>query len=127
MIGVFQHSVDRKVSFKLSRILVCELANGRGVSKSINLLVDSVSSYNTRCLKGIEADKEQIAEYLKRSLMLVTALNPIIGYDQAAEIAQKAFKEDITLKKSALRLGYLTETEFEDYIQPQKMTKANLK
>ncbi|MGM0548745.1 MAG: class II fumarate hydratase [Bacillota bacterium] len=97
------------------------------ILKSINLLVDSVSSYNTRCLKGIEADKEQIAAYLKKSLMLVTALNPIIGYDQAAEIAQKAFKEDITLKKSALRLGYLTEAEFEDYIQPQKMTKANLK
>lgn len=97
------------------------------ILQSINLLVDSVNSYNTRCLKGIEADKEQIAAYLKKSLMLVTALNPIIGYDQAAEIAQKAFKEDITLKKSALRLGYLTEAEFEDYIQPQKMTKANLK
>lgn len=96
------------------------------ILQSIRLLADSSASYNERCLRAIEADQEQIAYYLENSLMLVTALNPVIGYDKSAEIAQKAFKEKISLKKAALALGYLTESEFEKHVDPQKMTKANI-
>lgn len=58
--------------------------------------------------------------------MVVTALNPVIGYDKSAEIAQKAFEDKITLKKAAVEKGYLTEAEFENYVDPKKMTKANI-
>ena len=96
------------------------------ILQSIRLLGDAVSSYNQRCLSGIKADKEQIADYLDNSLMLVTALNPIIGYDKAAEIAQKAFQENLSLKKAAVKLGYLTAEEFDKYVDPKKMTEANI-
>jgi fumarate hydratase class II len=96
------------------------------ILQSIRLLGDSAASYNKRCLSGIEADQEQIANYLENSLMLVTALNPVIGYDKSAEIAQKAFKEKVSLKEAALELGYLTEAEFEKYVDPKKMTEANI-
>jgi len=96
------------------------------ILQSIRLLGDAVSSYQKRCLKGIEADKEQIKKYLEQSLMLVTALNPIIGYDKAAEIAQKAFREDLSLKEAAVSLGYLTGEEFDQHVDPKKMTEANI-
>ncbi|MFW5736269.1 MAG: class II fumarate hydratase, partial [Halanaerobium sp.] len=96
------------------------------ILQSIRLLGDAVSSYNQRCLSGIEADEAQIAEYLESSLMLVTALNPVIGYDKSAEIAQKAFKEDLSLKEAAVSLGYLSAEEFDKYVDPKKMTEANL-
>jgi fumarate hydratase class II len=96
------------------------------ILQSIRLLGDSTASYNKRCLSGIEADQQQIAKYLENSLMLVTALNPVIGYDKSAEIAQKAFKGKISLKEAALELGYLTEAEFEKYVDPKKMTQANI-
>ncbi|MFW6267445.1 MAG: class II fumarate hydratase [Halanaerobium sp.] len=97
------------------------------ILQSIRLLGDAVNSYNQRCLKGIQVNEEQINKYLEQSLMLVTALNPVIGYDRAAEIAQKAFKEDISLKEAAVRLNYLSAEEFEQYVDPKKMTEANLK
>ncbi len=96
------------------------------ILQSIKLLGDSAASYNRRCLSGIEADREQIAKYLDRSLMLVTALNPVIGYDKSAEIAQKAFIDQTSLKKAAIELGYLTEAEFDKYVDPKKMTKPNI-
>ena len=96
------------------------------ILQSISLIGDSVKSFNKRCLKGIEADKAKIKDYLEQCLMLVTALNPIIGYDKAAEIAQKAYREDISLKKAVVELGYLSAEEFEQYIDPAAMTKANL-
>lgn len=96
------------------------------ILQSIRLIGDSISSFNKRCLKGIEADQEQIKEYLERSLMLVTALNPIIGYDKAAEIAQKAYQENISLKEAAVQLDYLSAEEFEEYIDPAAMTEPNL-
>lgn len=96
------------------------------ILQSIRILGDATASYNKRCLAGIEINQEKIKEYLDQSLMLVTALNPVIGYDKAAEIAQKAFKEDLSLKKSALELGYLKAAEFDKYVDPQKMTKANI-
>ncbi len=97
------------------------------ILQSIRLLGDAVNSYNQRCLKGIQVNEEQINKYLEQSLMLVTALNPVIGYDRAAEIAQKAFKENISLKEAAVRLNYLSAEEFEQYVDPKKMTEANLK
>jgi fumarate hydratase class II len=96
------------------------------ILQSIRLLGDAVSSYNQRCLKGIEANKDQIESYLDSCLMLVTALNPVIGYDKAAEIAQKAFREDSSLKDAAVSLGYLTAEEFEKHVDPKKMTEPNL-
>ncbi|MFP4198448.1 MAG: class II fumarate hydratase [Halanaerobium sp.] len=97
------------------------------ILQSIRLLGDAVNSYNQRCLKGIQVNEEQINKYLEQSLMLVTALNPVIGYDRAAEIAQKAFKENISLKEAAVKLNYLSAEEFEQYVDPKKMTEANLK
>jgi fumarate hydratase class II len=96
------------------------------ILQSIRLLGDAVSSYNQRCLRGIKANEEQIQNYLEQSLMLVTALNPVIGYDQAAEIAQKAFREDLSLKEAAVKLGHLSAEEFEQYVDPKKMTEPNL-
>jgi len=96
------------------------------IMHSIKLLTDSTNSFTKRCLIGIEANEVKIEEYLDRSLMLVTALNPIIGYDKAAEIAQKAFKENISLKESAVELDYLTAEEFDKYVNPEEMTESNI-
>lgn len=96
------------------------------ILQSIRLLGDAVSSYKQRCLKGIQANEEQIENYLEQCLMLVTALNPVIGYDKAAEIAQKAFIEDLSLKEAAVRLGYLSAEEFDKHVDPKKMTEANI-
>ena len=94
--------------------------------QSIKILSDAVKSFNNKCLKDIQPNREQLEENIKKSLMLVTALNPIIGYDKAANIAKKAFDENITLKKAAVDLGYLTEEEFDDVIDPQDMTEPGL-
>ena len=91
--------------------------------QSIQLLSDSAKNFYERCLKGVEANHEQIQLNLQRSLMLVTALNPVIGYDKAAEIAKKAYKENKTLKEVALDLGYLTAEKFDEVVDPQKMVK----
>jgi fumarate hydratase class II len=88
---------------------------------SARLLGDACRSFEERCARGIEPNHEVIADKLERSLMLVTALNPHIGYYKAAEIAKKAHAEGTTLKESALALGYLTEAEFEEWVDPQKM------
>ncbi len=91
------------------------------IIQSINLLSDSINSFVKNCIKGIKPNKKRINENLENSLMLVTALNPIIGYDKSAEIAKKAFKENITLKESAKRLGYVKENEFSKFVDPKKM------
>ncbi len=96
------------------------------ILNSIRLLADSTASYKERCLRGIEAETDKIEDYLERSLMLVTALNPVIGYDRAAEIAQKAFKEDKSLRESALELGYLSAEEFDEYVNPEEMIEPNV-
>ncbi|MGM0603165.1 MAG: class II fumarate hydratase [Bacillota bacterium] len=105
---------------------VCKPLIIYNILQSITLLTDAVESFNIRCLKGIKANNKKIEEYLDQSLMLVTALNPVLGYDKSAEIAGKAFKENMTLKNAAVSLGYLTEEEFERYINPNKMTEPNL-
>lgn len=91
--------------------------------QSIRLLADAADSFAERCVEGITAKEERIEELVNRSLMLVTALNPKIGYDKATEVAKKAHKEGTTLKESALALGYVTEAEFDEIVDPAKMVK----
>ena len=88
---------------------------------SITLLSDSCESFATNLIDGILPNKKKIAEYVNKSLMLVTALNPKIGYDKASKVAQKALKEDLSLKDACLKLGYLTEKEFDEIVKPEKM------
>ncbi len=91
--------------------------------QSIYLITDSAHSFSTHCLEGLEVNHTQVASYLDNSLMLVTALNPVIGYDKASEIAKKAYQENTSLKEACLALGYLGEAEFEQAIDPKKMTE----
>ena len=90
--------------------------------QSIRLLADSCRSFNNHCVVGIEPNKTQIEKHLNGSLMLVTALNPHIGYDNAAKVAKKAYQENITLKESVVALGLLTDEEFDEKVRPEKMT-----
>jgi fumarate hydratase class II len=92
--------------------------------QSVRLLTDGMHSFNEHCAKGIEPNRERIAELVDRSLMLVTALNPHIGYDKAAQIAKKAHKENLSLKEAALQLGHVTEEQFRQWVVPADMTNA---
>ncbi len=94
--------------------------------QSVRLLADGMDSFNHHCATGIEPNHDRISQLLNESLMLVTALNTHIGYDKAAEIAKKAHKEGLTLKGSALKLGYLTEAEFDAWVRPEDMV-GNMK
>lgn len=89
--------------------------------KSATLLKDSIRSFNDNCAVGIKPILKKMKENLDNSLMLVTALNPHIGYDNAAKIAKKAHKENLSLKESALELGILTEEEFDSFVKPEDM------
>lgn len=89
--------------------------------QSIYLLADGMNAFNDNCAVGIEPIEENISDYLSQSLMLVTALNPHIGYEKAAYIAKTAHKEGLTLKESALKSGYLTEEQFNEWIKPEDM------
>ncbi|UOQ92723.1 class II fumarate hydratase [Halobacillus shinanisalinarum] len=95
--------------------------------QSAQLLADSMISFNDRCVVGIEPNHEQIEKYLRDSLMLVTALNPHIGYENAAKIAKTAFEKDQSLKETAVEMGILTEGQFDEYVDPKAMTKPNAK
>jgi fumarate hydratase class II len=89
--------------------------------QSARLLTDGMASFEEHCVRGIRANEARIAEQLERSLMLVTALAPRIGYDKAAEIAKKAHKEGSTLRAAALALGYVSEKDFDHWVRPQDM------
>jgi fumarate hydratase class II len=89
--------------------------------ESIRLLADACHSFTDNCVVGIEPNLPAIHRHLERSLMMVTVLNPIIGYEKAAKIAQKAHKEDKTLKEAAIELGYLSAEEFDKYVRPEAM------
>jgi fumarate hydratase class II len=89
--------------------------------QSVRLLADGASGFCDHCAAGIEPRRERIAELLQNSLMLVTALNPHIGYDKAAQIAKKAHKEGTTLKAAALSLGYVSAEQFDAWVRPEKM------
>ncbi len=94
----------------------------KAIIQSITLLADACDSFTDNCVVGIEANQKRIDEHLQNSLMLVTSLNRHIGYDKAAEIALKAWREELTLKESALSLGYLTEEQFTEWVRPEEMT-----
>ncbi|KAJ0978515.1 hypothetical protein J5N97_013989 [Dioscorea zingiberensis] len=89
--------------------------------RSLRLLGDASSSFEKNCVSGIQANRERISKLLHESLMLVTSLNPKIGYDKAAAVAKKAHKEGTTLKNAALDLGVLTSEEFDELVVPEKM------
>jgi fumarate hydratase class II len=89
--------------------------------ESINLLGDSLACFNEKCAQGIEPNLSVISKNLNNSLMLVTALNQVIGYDKAGEIAKKAWKLDISLKEAAVQLGYLSGEDFDKYVRPREM------
>ncbi|MEC1595742.1 class II fumarate hydratase [Bacillus spizizenii] len=91
--------------------------------QSVQLLSDGMNSFHDKCAVGIEPDKETIQENLSNSLMLVTALNPHIGYENAAKIAKLAHKEGLTLKEAALKLELLTEEQFNEMVKPEDMVK----
>ena len=93
------------------------------ILNSIRLLTDASLSFTTRCIIGIQANEEKIREHLNNSLMLVTALNPHVGYDNAAKIAKNAFEKNMTLKDSAVELGFLTEEQFDTIVKPENMTR----
>ena len=88
---------------------------------SITLLSDSMKAFATFCVKDLKVNENQVNEYLSRSLLLITALNPIIGYDNGAKVVKKAFNENKSLKEAALELGVISEEEFDKAIDPKKM------
>ncbi|MDX9664633.1 class II fumarate hydratase [Pseudomonas sp. P5_152] len=92
--------------------------------QSIRLLADGCSNFQLHCIAGLEPDAGQMAAHLERGLMLVTALNPHIGYDKSAEIAKKAYSEGLTLRDAALQLGYLTDEQFDAWVRPENMLEA---
>ena len=93
-----------------------------GMMHSIQLLADVVRSFTEHCVEGIRADEKRIRELMERSLMLVTALAPRIGYDNAAKVAKSAHARGTTLKEEALRLGFVSADEFDRLVKPDKMT-----
>jgi len=91
------------------------------ILQSIKLLADSCESFSEHCVEGITANENNIKKHLENSLMLVTSLNPVIGYDNAAKVAKKAHKENKTLKEAVLELGLLTAEKFDEVVRPEKM------
>jgi len=93
-----------------------------GVLESVELIADACLAFEERCARGIEPDTDRIKEHLDQSLMLVTALNPHIGYEKASKISMAAYREDISLREAALRLGYVTAEQFDAWVKPENMT-----
>lgn len=89
--------------------------------QSARLLTDGILSFNERCVSGVTVNKEKMSENLHRSLMLVTSLNPYIGYDNAAKVAKKAHKENLSLKEACLELGFMSEEEFDKVFHPEDL------
>jgi len=98
-----------------------------GFLQSARLLADGCRSFNDNCAVGIEPDRARIDKLLRESLMLVTALNPHIGYDKAAKIAKTAHQEGTTLKEAALKLGFLTAEQFDQWVRPEEMVGSKAK
>ena len=93
------------------------------IIQSIRLLTDACDSFRVHCVDGIEANEERIRSNLYNSLMLVTTLNPHIGYDKAAEVAEKAYKDNLSLREAIIDLGYMSGEEFDQLVQPEKMIR----
>ena len=93
------------------------------ITHSITILTDGCTNFRKFLVEGTKPNLKKINEYVERSLMLVTALSPVIGYDKASKIAHHAMDNDLTLKEAALQLGYVTEAEFDRIVDPKKMVK----
>src|SRR5262249_24135693 len=93
------------------------------ITHAITILTDGCTNFRHFLIEGTKPNLKKINEYVERSLMLVTALSPVIGYDKASKIAHYANDNDLTLKNAALKLGYVTEAEFDQVVDPKKMTK----
>jgi fumarate hydratase class II len=91
--------------------------------QSIRLITDAARSFTDNCVAGIRADEQRIDELMRRSLMLVTALAPTIGYDKAAQVAKTAHANGTTLREEAVRLGFVTGEMFDRLVRPEKMTR----
>lgn len=102
---------------------VCKPLILHAVLESIELLADASASFEAHCLRGLEPDRERIAELVDRSLMLVTGLAPHVGYDEAARIAKKAHAEGTTLREAALALGSVSAADFDEWTRPERMTR----
>jgi fumarate hydratase class II len=87
----------------------------------VDLLTDACSNFREFCVDGLQPNLDQIEEYVRDSLMVVTALNPVIGYDKAGEIAKKAHQEKTTLREAAIASGHLTAEEFDAAVKPEEM------
>jgi fumarate hydratase class II len=98
----------------------------RNFLHSSRILADACRTFREFCVEGLRPNRQRIAELVERSLMLVTALSPRIGYDKAAEIAKKAHHEGTTLKEAALQLGYLSEQEYDEAVRPERMVGPDL-
>jgi fumarate hydratase class II len=96
------------------------------VTHSITIMTDGCINFRKFLVEGTQPNLKKIAEYVERSLMLVTALSPIVGYDKASEIAHYALDNDLTLKAAALKLGYVTEAEFDRVVDPAQMVKPSV-
>jgi fumarate hydratase class II len=94
------------------------------VLESVTLLADACDSFRQRCVAGLDLDRARIAEHVARSLMLVTALTPRLGYDQAARAAQHAHEKGMTLRESVVASGLMSAAEFDRVVQPARMTKG---
>jgi len=92
--------------------------------QSVRLLADAIDSFERYCVRGVEADRERIASLLQRSLMLVTALSPHIGYDKAADIAKLAYRQDLSLRDAAVKSGHVSPEDFDRWVRPEAMTNA---
>jgi fumarate hydratase class II len=91
------------------------------IMQSIRIMTDGCNNFRLFLVEGMQPNRKQIANFLERSLMLVTALSPIIGYDKASKVAQYALENDLTLKQAAVRLGHISEAEFDRVVDPAKM------
>jgi fumarate hydratase class II len=127
MVGIQVQGNDAAIAIAGSRgnleLNVCKPVIIYNVMQSISLLTDASRAFREFCVEGLRPDYPQIARHLANSLMLVTALNPIIGYDRSAEVAKKAHKEGTTLREAALELGFLTPEEFDGAVRPEEMTR----
>jgi fumarate hydratase class II len=94
---------------------------GANVLESVRLLADAARSFTVRCVEGLTADTQRIAQLNERNLMLVTALAPVIGYDRAAQVARKAAAEGIGLRQAAVGLGFLSAADFDRIVRPEDM------
>jgi fumarate hydratase, class II len=126
MVGIQVAGNDAAIAIAGSRgnleLNVCKPVIIYNVMQSISLLTDASRAFREFCVEGLQPDYPQIARHLANSLMLVTALNPIIGYDKSAQVAKKAHKERTTLREAALELGFLTAEQFDAAVRPEEMT-----